>query len=128
MKRALLVFLTVLLVGICLPIPPNSVAMAADTNEVEDNPQLAACVQPQLIYQEKNSATKEITFIAKGTPGGWATLYVNKYLGGLLFTNAVQLDSTGTKVITFTISNGSYEATLEQDCGGSVGPLFFTMN
>lgn len=74
---------------------------------------MAACVSPELIYYHKNSATKEVTFIAKGTPGNSVMVYVSKYLGGLVSAHYVPLDSTGSGVLTFKISNGSYEAELE---------------
>lgn len=130
MSKILSTFFGTLLISVFLVIPNNSTAMAADQNEVEngDNQLMAACVSPELIYHQKNSATKEVTFIAKGTPGNSVMVYVYKYLGGLVSAHYVPLDSTGRGVLTFKVSNGSYEAELEQSCGGSYGPLFFTMN
>ncbi len=91
---------------------------------------VTSCVNPQLVYAKKDSANKQVTFVAKGTPGSSITLYIYKFLGNLYSAHYTTLDSTGYRVLTYTVDNGSYEAVLLQSgsCGGTYGPLFFTMN
>lgn len=130
MNKILKSFLSIFLISVFLVSPKNSFAMAADQNEVanKDNQLMSTCVTPDLIYYEKNSSTKEVTFLVTGTPGDSATIYVYKYLGDLVSAHYVALNSLGNGKITFKVNNGSYEATLKQSCGGTDGPLFFTMN
>ena len=137
MKKIKLLVFGVLLVSVLFVISNNNVAMAADLNDVEtelvedtvfDNS--TTCVSPEFIYYEKNSGTKEVTFIVKGNPGSSITFYIYKYLGDLYLGTHTTLDSTGYKVLTYKVDNGSYEAVLGQSgsCSGTYGPVFFTMN
>ncbi|MEK4702055.1 hypothetical protein MKX47_21380 [Solibacillus sp. FSL R7-0668] len=138
MKKIRLIVFGVLLVSFLFVISNNNSVFAADLNDVEnelvensDETSLAAaCVSPKFIYYHKNSGTKEVTFIVQGNPGSSITFYIYKYLGGLYLGTHTTLDSTGYKVLTYTVENGSYEAVLGQSgtCSGTYGPEFFTMN